>query len=161
MTVAYFHTHLTPYALIIIIIIIIITLTNNQSNIIQYNFHTLSITVTLSYFVLKIQRKHFKKITWLVCDCLCTQKRLSFHPSHKKNTHWAKPVTRNSVSAACGAESSCFKGFFEVLPGFVRGFVDSCAISTSGSTTRYSDRKVAVFLSSSEFVVMSKLSPME
>jgi len=54
MTVTYFHTHLTPYALIIIIIIILITLKNNQSDIIQYNIHKLSITITLSYFVLKL-----------------------------------------------------------------------------------------------------------
>jgi len=39
---SYFHTHPTPYTLIIL------TLMNNHSNIIQYNFHTLSVTITSS-----------------------------------------------------------------------------------------------------------------
>jgi len=52
MPVGYFRTHSTPCKLaIIIIFIIMITLMNHQSNIIQHNFHTLSITITLSYVV--------------------------------------------------------------------------------------------------------------
>jgi hypothetical protein len=53
MTVSYIHTHPMPCTLIIVIIIIII-LTNRQNNIIQYNFHTLSVTITLSYLALKL-----------------------------------------------------------------------------------------------------------
>ena len=50
MTVSYFRTHPTPCKLIIINI----TFMNHQSNIIQHIFHTLSITITSSYLVLKL-----------------------------------------------------------------------------------------------------------
>jgi len=43
----------------------------------------------------------------------------------------------------------------------VRGFVNSCAVSTSISGTRYSDREVSVLSCISEFLRMSELSPLE
>ena len=119
----YFHTHSPPYTLIIILL-------NNQSNIIQYNFHTLSITMTSSYLVLNCKGNFFTKfplfcfhhkhtappssskptriaqhsiLTWLVTVSPCTKKRLSCHLFHAKRTHWAKPATSNAVVAAYGA----------------------------------------------------------
>ena len=82
MTVTYIHTHLTPYALIIIIIL---TLTNNQSNFIQYNFDTLSMTITLSYFVLNHNRNFFKKCSRDSYVIGNAHRRIfSFHLSHTK-----------------------------------------------------------------------------
>jgi hypothetical protein len=98
-TVSYIHTHPTPCTLIIII-----TLTNHQSNIIQYNFHKLSITITSSSLVLKLQwHLPSQKLTFIVCDWPSTQWRLSL-PSISYKTHpLSQPATSNSVVAACGA----------------------------------------------------------
>ena len=87
MNVSYFHTHPTPYKLIIIIIIIIITLMNHQSNIIQHNFHTLSMKITSSYFVLNYKAHYSKNFfTCLLCDWPSIRKIL-FRPSISYKTH--------------------------------------------------------------------------
>jgi len=40
---------------------------------------------------------------------LHVEETFSCHLSRTKHTHWAKPATRNSVAAACGATCPCFQ----------------------------------------------------
>jgi hypothetical protein len=154
MTVRYFHTNPTPYALIIIT-----TLMNNQSNVIQYNFYTLSNSDYVVLFCTKIitetSLKHFSRDSHVIGHA--HRRDFSFHLSHTKHTHWAKPATSNPIAAARGAITPCFQGSIENTPVGERLCEQSCrfheriyhALLRAGSSLS----------SSSEHLKMSKQSP--
>jgi hypothetical protein len=120
--------------------------TNNNCNIIQFSFCTLSITIIFLYLVLKLNRNFFLKIsfvlltiantdtlphlslspthiaqhliiTWLLTDVPCTTKRL---PAISYKTHPLSQAGYNSVVAACSATVLVSKRPFK----FHRGNVD-------------------------------------
>jgi hypothetical protein len=99
MAVSYFLIYPTPCTLIITV-----TLTNHQSNIIQYNFHTFSITITSLYLVLKLERELLKK-NHVTRMWLAKHKEETFPAIYFIQNAPTEPwhsTTSNSVAAASG-----------------------------------------------------------
>ena len=78
-------------------------------NHVEYSYHN-------HISLIHISRALFTIFTWHLSH-LAHRRDFSCHLSHTKYTHWAMPVTSNSVADTCGATSPVCLGSIEPTPG--------------------------------------------